>query len=69
MILAFIGFMLLALLGCGFIICACVLLAFINGGLEFVGRSYVIMILVPLIIGIVLLWIAFSNAPFTVVVG
>lgn len=69
MLLAFLGFIVLALLGVGFILCGLIQLAFITGGLEFVGRSYLVMMLIEFAIGIALLWVAFANAPFSIVMG
>lgn len=69
MLLAFVGFIILALLGVGFCAVGLFLLFLITGGLYYVGRWYPVLIIIQFSIGITLLWLAFANAPFTIVLG
>ncbi len=69
MVLAFIGFIVLALLGLGFCAVGVFLLFLLTGGLYYVGRWYPVLPLIQFIIGGLLLWLAFANAPFTITVG
>jgi hypothetical protein len=71
MLLAFLGFIVLALLGVGFILCGLIQLAFITGGLEFIGRSYLVMMLIEFAIGIALsdCWGVLPNSIFFLLRG
>lgn len=69
MLLAFVGFIILALLGVGFCAVGLFCLCLITGGLYYVGKWYPVLIIIQFSIGITLLWLAFANAPFTIVLG
>lgn len=69
MFLSFIGFIILAILGVGFCLFGLFLFVIISAGLQYVGKWYPVLIIIQFFIGIGILWLAFTYAPFSIVLG